>query len=122
MKTGEVALGNYITGNFVYFDEDGSTQVVSKKDLIADITNDVLATIGGDVIANITGNVGINASGIALNGFAYSFAMWNQLDTAIQLCMAQINAHSHVGAGAVTGGTIICDIDAAQTTTVLTGG
>jgi phage gp45-like len=122
MKTGEVALGNYATGNFVYFDSDGSTQVYSAKDLIETITGDVLATITGAISATVTGNVAINAAGFALNGFSSSLTMWNQLDTAIQACMAQINAHSHVGAGAVTGGTIICDIDAAEATTLRTDG
>jgi hypothetical protein len=82
----------------------------------------VLATVAGDVLATVTGNVGITASGFAFNGFSNALTMWDQLDDAIQLCMAQINAHSHVGAGAVTGGTIICDIDAAEAATLRTDG
>jgi phage gp45-like len=122
MKTGEVALGNYITGNFVYFDEDGSTQVVVAKDLIETIVGDVLAVITGAISTTVTGNIEIDAAGFALNGFSNSLTMLEPLNTALQALMVQINAHSHVGAGAVTGGTISIDVSAAAATSLRTDG
>jgi phage gp45-like len=58
MKTGEVAVGNYITGDYLYFDADGSFHLLTVAGN-SDITTNKLAIVAPDV--STTGNLSVGS-------------------------------------------------------------
>lgn len=76
LKEGEVALGNYKTGDYVYFDEDGNFKGVVTKDFnfiigndqIESVGNDKTVTAGNDINLTATNNINLTATtSISLN-------------------------------------------------------
>lgn len=64
LKEGEFAIGNYKTGDYIYFDEEGNLKGIVSKDLIFDFGGGINLTFG-DV--NITAeNINITANDVAL--------------------------------------------------------
>jgi len=63
LQEGEVVVFNVLSGSYSYFKEDGTIEVVSKKDLIATVEGDVIATVAGDVTATIIGDTLLTTTG-----------------------------------------------------------
>lgn len=66
----------------------------------------------------------INADGIELNGNTKAFVTWDALNTALTTLCGLLAAHVHasLGSPSPTLAGLTCDISAAKTTTVKTGG
>ncbi len=60
LKSGEVAVGNYVTKSNVTFLENGDIQVTGKNNMIVNITNDDTVTIGGSCTVNIATTATVN--------------------------------------------------------------
>lgn len=59
LKEGEVALGNYLTGSYILFDEE--------KDLYAKIIRDIKAEIVEDMIINVDQDISISAQNVNIS-------------------------------------------------------
>jgi hypothetical protein len=66
----------------------------------------------------------INSSGIELNGNTKQFVTWDALNTALGTLCGLLAGHVHPSNGAVSPALVglSCDISAAKTTTIKTGG
>ena len=66
----------------------------------------------------------INSDGIELNGNSKQFVTWDALNTALTTLCGLLAAHVHPSNGAVSPSlaALSCDISAAKTTTIKTGG
>ncbi len=63
LKSGELVIGNFITGDVVRFLETG-IEIVGNKDLDVNITGNVNVNVTGETTINSTGNVSVNTSGV----------------------------------------------------------
>lgn len=66
MKEGEVAIGNYMTGDHAYFDEDGNLTGVVTKDLDLTIGANSTVEIGGNASVTVAGNIAMTGANISL--------------------------------------------------------
>ena len=62
LKSGELVIGNFITGDVVKFLED-KIEILGSNDLDVNITGDVNVTIGGDANIDVGGDANITAAG-----------------------------------------------------------
>lgn len=49
LKQGEIGLNNYITTDYLYFDEDGTLKVKVTEDIDTDVGNDINTVAGNDI-------------------------------------------------------------------------
>lgn len=69
LKDGESGIENVLTGNYVFLKENGDTEIFTKKDLIAAITENIIATFK---VMNLTGTTINIAADVNLTGKLYT--------------------------------------------------
>lgn len=68
LKSGEVMVGNFETGNYTKYNADGDTEIYSKNDLVATVTRDLNIHVTGNLNMIVDGDCDINCtSGNAVN-------------------------------------------------------
>jgi phage gp45-like len=123
MAEGEVGLGNYLTTSHVEFGENGNAILASANDSIIGASNDITLFASNDVgIFAFGGKCAVSGSTIDLNGTSDNLVTWADLSSILSSYWTTFNDHSHVGAGAVTGGLVSFDIAAAKATKLRTDG
>jgi len=61
LKTGEIAIGNYITGDYIFFDENGTLNIKVSTDVIANIDGDAQITATNvNIISDTLKHNGVN--------------------------------------------------------------
>jgi len=112
LKPGEGGIENTLTGSYVLLVENGDVQVVSKNDLIEEITGNLLQEIKGSLLQEITGDltsvvggdinytalgkISLNAPNIEINGVAVTIGTGALKDAA--------RKGDTTGGGVITGG------------------
>jgi phage gp45-like len=123
MAEGEVALGNYITASSIIFDENGDAILATANDALIAAANDVTLFSGNDVnLFALAGKCTVTGATIDMNGTSDNLVTWADLSSILSSYWTIFNLHSHVGAGAVTGGLVSFDITASKATTLRTNG
>ena len=98
LAEGEFAVGNYLTGDYVLFNENG------------------------DFIKVITGNSIQSASTFQWNGNTNNLTMWQDLNTQLQAFITAYNIHKHSGGGDPPTVSQTLDITGARADTLKTDG
>lgn len=144
-SAGEIGLGNFLTGDYVFFDENGDCYLQITRDLLETIGrnrietitndktvavgNDLTITVGGGKSETVSGTSTSNTTGVStmsalnfeINGNSDNLVTWADLSSILSGYWSQFNSHSHASAGA-NDTTVSFDINAAKATTLKTDG
>ena len=80
--------------------------------------------VKSSIILQPDGKMVVTGDSVEINGDGKSFVTWSELNTALTTLCSTLTAHVHPSNGAPAPGLVglACDISAAETTTVKTGG
>ena len=115
LEEGEVGLGNYSTGSYIFFDKDKKALLSAEDSVLITADNDITIFAFDDITMYATDVCTINGSVIRLNGSSYHLTMYEQLKAQLDSLVAEYNTHWHDG----TSSTKVPEVQ--QTLTLIAG-
>lgn len=107
LEEGEVALGNYLTGSYVFFKENGDVLVNANGNIQAIADGNISATAGGDVTVISGGDVSVTAStsvSFDVGGTTFDFTSSGLEITGGDISSDGVSLKTHVHSGVTSGG------------------